>query len=288
MANSEPHTFFDISIGGQPIGRLVFKLFKSVVPRTAENFRCLCTGEKGIGRTTGKPLHYKGSIFHRIIPNFMCQGGDFERGDGTGGESIYGGRFADENFQVRHTAPGLLSMANAGPGTNGSQFFITLKHTPHLDGKHVVFGQVVQGMDVLMRMKSVETGSNDRPANLNSIVVTDCGELGVGGKKGKDKKKTKKDKKKEKKLKKDSKKKKKKKKRGTSSSSDSASASGSDSGSSSASDSESDSGGSDSSASDSSGHAKKRKKKKHHPQEEAQEEAQEEQAQKKEWETFWL
>ena len=174
MSGGEPHVFMDISIGGQPAGRMVFKLFKSIVPRTAENFRCLCTGEKGVGRTTKKPLHYKNSIFHRIIPNFMCQGGDFQRGDGTGGESIYGGKFADENFTVRHTSPGLLSMANAGPGTNGSQFFICTSVADWLDGKHVVFGSVTKGMDVVKTIERVGSRQGDTAA---PVVIAKCGQL---------------------------------------------------------------------------------------------------------------
>lgn len=162
----------DISIGGQPAGRLTFELFGDT-PRTSENFRCLCTGERGMGQS-GRPLHFRGSKFHRIIPQFMCQGGDFTRGDGTGGESIYGSRFQDENFNRRHTEPGLLSMANAGPNTNGSQFFITTVATPWLDGKHVVFGKLVEGMDLLRRMESC--GSRDgRPSQ--EVAITECGQL---------------------------------------------------------------------------------------------------------------
>ncbi len=171
MAN--PRVFFDITIGGRPSGRVVFELFADVVPRTAENFRALCTGEKGMGRS-GKALHYKGSKFHRIIQQFMCQGGDFTRGNGTGGESIYGEKFADENFQYKHTAPGLLSMANAGPGTNGSQFFITTVVTPWLDGKHVVFGKVVEGMEVVQAMEAAGSRSG---TTSQDVVIADCGQL---------------------------------------------------------------------------------------------------------------
>ncbi|MFO1030493.1 MAG: peptidylprolyl isomerase [Planctomycetota bacterium] len=171
MAN--PRVFFDITIGAKAAGRIVFELFADVVPKTAENFRALCTGEKGMGKQ-GKALHYKGSRFHRVIQQFMCQGGDFTRGNGTGGESIYGEKFADENFKKKHTKPGLLSMANAGPGTNGSQFFITTIVTDWLDGKHVVFGEVVDGMDVVKKMEAV--GSRDGKTSAD-VVIADCGEL---------------------------------------------------------------------------------------------------------------
>jgi len=171
MAN--PRVFFDITIGDKAAGRITFELFADVVPKTAENFRALCTGEKGMGKQ-GKPLHYKGSRFHRVIQQFMCQGGDFTRGNGTGGESIYGNKFEDENFKLKHTAPGLLSMANAGPGTNGSQFFITTIVTDWLDGKHVVFGKVVEGMDVVKKMEAAGSRSGQTSAD---VVIADCGEL---------------------------------------------------------------------------------------------------------------
>merc|ERR1740139_20604 len=170
---SNPHVFFDVTIGGQNAGRITIELFADTVPLTAENFRCLCTGEKGAGRS-GKPLHFKGSAFHRVIPDFMCQGGDFTAGNGTGGESIYGQKFADENFQLKHVGPGILSMANAGPNTNGSQFFLCTVKTQWLDGKHVVFGQVTEGMDVVKAIEGVgsQSGKTAKP-----VMIADSGQI---------------------------------------------------------------------------------------------------------------
>ncbi|KAG6737378.1 hypothetical protein POTOM_058895 [Populus tomentosa] len=170
---SNPKVFFDILIGKMKAGRIVMELFADATPKTAENFRALCTGEKGIGNA-GKPLHYKGSTFHRIIPNFMCQGGDFTRGNGTGGESIYGAKFADESFKLKHTGPGVLSMANSGPNTNGSQFFICTEKTSWLDGKHVVFGKIVDGYGVVQEMEKV--GSNSGTTK-ETVIVEDCGQI---------------------------------------------------------------------------------------------------------------
>jgi len=171
MAN--PKVFFDMTLGGAPCGRIVMELYADTTPRTAENFRALCTGEKGVGKS-GKPLHFKGSSFHRVIPGFMCQGGDFTAGNGTGGESIYGSKFPDENFEKKHTGAGILSMANAGPNTNGSQFFVCTAKTDWLDGKHVVFGRVVEGMDVVKAIEKVGSSSG-RCSKV--VTVADCGQL---------------------------------------------------------------------------------------------------------------
>lgn len=148
------------------------ELFSDIVPKTAENFRQLCTGEY---RKNSQPMGYKNATFHRVVPNFMCQGGDFLNGDGTGSFSIYGANFRDENFQEKHTGPGLLSMANSGPHTNGCQFFITTAKCDFLDGKHVVFGKVVDGMLTLRKIEAVPTGANNKPKL--SVKITECGEM---------------------------------------------------------------------------------------------------------------
>ncbi|XP_029915423.1 peptidyl-prolyl cis-trans isomerase A [Myripristis murdjan] len=163
---AKPRVFFDLAADGKSLGRVIMELDADVVPKTAENFRALCTGEKGFG--------YKNSTFHRVIPNFMCQGGDFTHHNGTGGKSIYGNKFADENFTLKHTGPGILSMANAGPNTNGSQFFICTSVTNWLDGKHVVFGRVVEGLDVVREVESYGSQSGKTSAK---IIIADCGQL---------------------------------------------------------------------------------------------------------------
>ncbi|KAJ8066440.1 hypothetical protein OCU04_005499 [Sclerotinia nivalis] len=203
-ASGNPLVFFDITIGGEPLGRIQFELFADVVPKTAENFRQFCTGETK--NHLGRPQGYKGSKFHRIIKDFMCQGGDFLNGDGTGSTCIYGlSKFDDENFTIKHTEPGLLSMANAGPNTNGSQckhlisstqpltslpllyphshsqitnhiiVFITTVPTPFLDNKHVVFGKVVDGMDVVRKMENTRTNPKDAP--ILPVVISLSGEM---------------------------------------------------------------------------------------------------------------
>lgn len=166
---SNPKVYFDITIGGSQTGRITFELFADTCPKTAENFRALCTGEKGFG--------FAASAFHRIIPRFMCQGGDFTNGNGTGGKSIYGAKFPDETFAGKagkHFGPGTLSMANAGANTNGSQFFICTEQTPHLDGKHVVFGQVIDGYAVVKSMESVGSQSG---STSSRVVIAACGQL---------------------------------------------------------------------------------------------------------------
>lgn len=171
--------FMDVQIGkNKDPERIVIGLFGNEVPKTVENFRALCTGEKGEG-VAGKPLHFKGSNFHRIIPGFMAQGGDFTQGDGTGGESIYGEKFEDENFKIKHAEPGYVAMANAGPNTNGSQFYILFRPTPHLDGKHVVFGKVELGMDVVRKLEATGDPTNTMGTPTKQVTIVDCGEVPV-------------------------------------------------------------------------------------------------------------
>ncbi|KAL9264444.1 Peptidyl-prolyl cis-trans isomerase CYP40-like protein [Drosera capensis] len=178
VAGGRRRCYLDISIGGELEGRILVELFTDAVPITAENFRALCTGEKGIGPNTSVPLHYKGSPFHRVIKSFMIQGGDISAGDGTGGESIYGLKFEDENFELKHERKGMLSMANSGPNTNCSQFFITTIRTSHLDGKHVVFGKVIKGIGVVRSVEHVTTDHIYRPTQ--DVIISDCGEIPDG------------------------------------------------------------------------------------------------------------
>eukprot|EP00419_Tripos_fusus_P052359 CAMPEP_0172808592 /NCGR_PEP_ID=MMETSP1075-20121228/7785_1 /TAXON_ID=2916 /ORGANISM="Ceratium fusus, Strain PA161109" /LENGTH=402 /DNA_ID=CAMNT_0013647763 /DNA_START=18 /DNA_END=1226 /DNA_ORIENTATION=+ len=175
-----PRVYFDLEVAGRPAGRVEIELFAHIVPKTAENFRALATGEGGIGKKYGKRLHFKGSSFHRIIPGFMCQAGDVSSGDGRGGESIYGGTFEDEweHGILHHEGPGVLSMANRGRDDNGSQFFVTLQATPWLDGKHVVFGRVIKGMEAIKAAEAVGSKSGTPTA---SVVIADSGELGEDG-----------------------------------------------------------------------------------------------------------
>ncbi|KAF3703622.1 NK-tumor recognition protein [Channa argus] len=170
-----PQCYFDVELNREPVGRIVFQLFSDICPKTSKNFLCLCTGERGTGKITGKKLCFKGSTFHRVVKNFMIQGGDFTEGNGRGGESIYGGYFKDENFILKHDRAFLLSMANRGKDTNGSQFFITTKTAPHLDGVHVVFGLVISGFEVIKKIEGLKTDSASRP--YADVRVVDCGQL---------------------------------------------------------------------------------------------------------------
>ncbi|XP_021753089.1 peptidyl-prolyl cis-trans isomerase CYP21-1-like [Chenopodium quinoa] len=166
--------FLDVDMDDQRLGRIVIGLFGTVVPKTSENFRALCTGEKGMG-TSGKPLHYKKTPFHRIIPGFMIQGGDIVHGDGKGGESIYGSTFPDENFKLKHWHAGIVSMVNSGPNSNGSQFFITTVKASWLDGEHVVFGKVLQGMDTVYAIEGGAGTYSGKPRK--KVVIADSGEI---------------------------------------------------------------------------------------------------------------
>ncbi|XP_077998889.1 peptidyl-prolyl cis-trans isomerase H-like [Glandiceps talaboti] len=167
-----PVVFFDISVGGQDIGRIKIELYADIVPKTAENFRQFCTGEH---RKDGNPIGYKNCSYHRVIKDFMIQGGDFVNGDGLGLMSIYTGAFPDENFKLKHVGPGMLSMANSGPNTNGCQFFVTCAKCDFLDGKHVVFGRVTEGMLVVRKIENVPTGPNNKPKI--PVIISQCGEM---------------------------------------------------------------------------------------------------------------
>lgn len=169
---NNPVVFFDIAVGSTEIGRIKFELFADAVPKTAENFRQFCTGEY---RKDGVPVGYKRSAFHRVIKDFMVQGGDFVNGDGTGLTSVFGGPFADENFKLKHNGPGILSMANSGKDTNGCQFFITCASCEFLDGKHVVFGRVIDGLLVLRKIENIPTGPNNKPKI--AVTISQCGEM---------------------------------------------------------------------------------------------------------------
>ena len=173
LAEITQKVYFDIEIDGEKTGRIVFGMFGNTVPKTAKNFATLADGSAGKGNS-GKDLHFKGSKFHRIIPGFMAQGGDFTNGNGTGGESIYGNKFNDENFDLHHTKPYLLSMANSGANTNGSQFFITFKPTPWLNGRHVVFGEVIEGTDIVDALEKIGSGSG---ATSKTAIIADSGIL---------------------------------------------------------------------------------------------------------------
>jgi len=167
--------YFEITINKQPAGRIVFQLYNDICPKTCENFRALCTGEKGYSKSTETRLYYQGSTFHRVIKGFMIQGGDISKADGTGGESIYGGMFEDENFKISHTKPYLLSSANSGPNTNGSQFFIITNTAPQLDGKCVVFGEVIKGQEVIKKIEEQKVDKKDKP--MVAVTIITCGEI---------------------------------------------------------------------------------------------------------------